>query len=157
MHSPLSSQQVAREMYFEETDIRWRFSCIKGYSARVALGYTMYCNCIMTARQATCSILLSQHCRCRSIELACSQQGRPSFGSDADQGRMNLFAQWPIAHAHHEHEQTMEGCSLQLNNCFNLRSSSASSRAASGNEVIGIDLGTTNSCVSIMEGKVSTA
>jgi len=32
-------------------------------------------------------------------------------------------------------------------------SSSASSRAASGNEVIGIDLGTTNSCVSIMEGK----
>ncbi len=33
-------------------------------------------------------------------------------------------------------------------------STSAASRAASGNEVIGIDLGTTNSCVAVMEGKV---
>lgn len=32
--------------------------------------------------------------------------------------------------------------------------SASSSRLAGGNEVIGIDLGTTNSCVAVMEGKV---
>ena len=32
--------------------------------------------------------------------------------------------------------------------------SGSASRFASGNEVIGIDLGTTNSCVAVMEGKV---
>ena len=32
---------------------------------------------------------------------------------------------------------------------------SASAFARAGNEIIGIDLGTTNSCVAVMEGKVS--
>lgn len=32
--------------------------------------------------------------------------------------------------------------------------SGSASRFATGNEVIGIDLGTTNSCVAVMEGKV---
>jgi len=31
---------------------------------------------------------------------------------------------------------------------------SASAAARAGNEIIGIDLGTTNSCVAVMEGKV---
>jgi hypothetical protein len=35
-----------------------------------------------------------------------------------------------------------------------LRSASAS-RFAAGGDVIGIDLGTTNSCVAVMEGKVT--
>ena len=41
----------------------------------------------------------------------------------------------------------------ELNLAFSICSGSTS-RFASGNEVIGIDLGTTNSCVAVMEGKV---
>ena len=37
---------------------------------------------------------------------------------------------------------------------MHLCSASASRFAGTGNEVIGIDLGTTNSCVAVMEGKV---
>ena len=36
-------------------------------------------------------------------------------------------------------------------------SASAASHAAGGADIIGIDLGTTNSCVAVMEGKVTTA
>ena len=38
-----------------------------------------------------------------------------------------------------------------------LCSASAASHAAGGSEIIGIDLGTTNSCVAVMEGKVTAA
>ena len=44
--------------------------------------------------------------------------------------------------------------SRSSNKCAPCCSGSAA-RAASGNEIIGIDLGTTNSCVAVMEGKVS--
>eukprot|EP00884_Botryococcus_braunii_P013972 jgi/Botrbrau1/22576/Bobra.176_1s0009.1 len=36
---------------------------------------------------------------------------------------------------------------------LNLRQFSVSGSRAAGNEIIGIDLGTTNSCVAVMEGK----
>lgn len=36
-------------------------------------------------------------------------------------------------------------------------SASAASHAAGGADIIGIDLGTTNSCVAVMEGKVAAA
>lgn len=47
--------------------------------------------------------------------------------------------------------------SLHLIFRFNIRSASAASHAAGGADIIGIDLGTTNSCVAVMEGKVKAA